>query len=211
MLNAWAGGEVRQMRGMARGRGRHRTGPGSRARSRIRLRAGLFLLFVLVAVSVSVPLIVRRPPPPLAPDFRLPEASGGELVLGNLRGKPVILVFYRNYYSPPCREQMKELGAKYQAIKGLGGELVFISVDDLDLVQAMKKEVKAEAPILSDSDFLVSRRYGVFNRLGDGLAAPAVFIIDRYGYIRWKYIAKNITDRPGTGRVMAYFRRVAGM
>lgn len=199
------------VRDMARGKGRYRIGSSRRPRSRNRLRAGLVLLLSSTALLVTILFVVRRPPPPLAPDFRLPEAGGGELALSNLRGRPVILVFYRTYHSPPCREQVRELGAKYGSVRELGGEMIFVSVDDLDLVQAMKREVKTEAPFLSDGDFVASRRYGVFNRLGDGLAAPAVFIIDRQGYIRWKYISSSITDRPGAGKVMAYFRKVARM
>jgi cytochrome oxidase Cu insertion factor (SCO1/SenC/PrrC family) len=33
-----------------------------------------------------------------APDFELPDASGGRLALSSLRGKTVVLVFYRGYW-----------------------------------------------------------------------------------------------------------------
>lgn len=34
----------------------------------------------------------------VAPDFELPSASGGNLRLSSLRGKNVVLVFYRGYW-----------------------------------------------------------------------------------------------------------------
>jgi cytochrome oxidase Cu insertion factor (SCO1/SenC/PrrC family) len=34
----------------------------------------------------------------VAPDFELPSAAGGTLRLGALRGKTVVLVFYRGYW-----------------------------------------------------------------------------------------------------------------
>jgi hypothetical protein len=33
-----------------------------------------------------------------APDFELPSAAGGSFKLGGLRGKNVVLVFYRGYW-----------------------------------------------------------------------------------------------------------------
>ena len=34
----------------------------------------------------------------VAPDFELPSAAGGTLKLSSLRGKTVVLVFYRGYW-----------------------------------------------------------------------------------------------------------------
>lgn len=34
----------------------------------------------------------------MAPDFELPSAAGGNLRLSSLRGKNVVLVFYRGYW-----------------------------------------------------------------------------------------------------------------
>jgi peroxiredoxin len=34
----------------------------------------------------------------VAPDFELPSPSGGKLKLSSLRGKTVVLVFYRGYW-----------------------------------------------------------------------------------------------------------------
>jgi len=34
----------------------------------------------------------------MAPDFELPSAAGGTLKLSSLRGKIVVLVFYRGYW-----------------------------------------------------------------------------------------------------------------
>ena len=34
----------------------------------------------------------------MAPDFELPSAAGGTLKLSSLRGKTVLLVFYRGYW-----------------------------------------------------------------------------------------------------------------
>jgi len=40
----------------------------------------------------------RVVPGSMAPDFELPSATGGSLKLSSLRGKTVILVFYRGHW-----------------------------------------------------------------------------------------------------------------
>jgi peroxiredoxin len=46
-------------------------------------------------------------------------------------------------------------------------------------------------PVLSDEDHEVSEAYGVYDLLDDGLAAPAVFIIDRNGQVAWSQIGQH--------------------
>jgi cytochrome oxidase Cu insertion factor (SCO1/SenC/PrrC family) len=60
------------------------------------------VLLLAAAAFAQVPL----PPADLnrvavgvvAPDFELPSAAGGSLKLSSLRGKNVVLVFYRGYW-----------------------------------------------------------------------------------------------------------------
>lgn len=62
--------------------------------------------------------------------------------------------------------------------------------------------VGATYPILADPQHQVAEAYGVFNVLGDQLAAPAVFVIDRDGRVRWSYIGQSSEDRPSIGEVL---------
>jgi len=55
----------------------------------------------------------------------------------------------------------------------------------------------AKYQILSDGDRKVIRAYGVLNaKERDGIAHPAVFIIDKEGRIRFLYVGKDPGDRP---------------
>lgn len=51
--------------------------------------------------------------------------------------------------------------------------------------------------MLADPDHRVAEAYGVYNLLGDDLAAPSVFVIGTDGRILWSYVGRNSTDRPG--------------
>ncbi len=59
-----------------------------------------------------------------------------------------------------------------------------------------------EFPVLQDMDARVTKDYGVFNLLRDGLAAPATLLLDGDGAIQWQYIGKYKSDRPSNGQII---------
>lgn len=66
----------------------------------------------------------------------------------------------------------------------------------------MAQETGASFPILADENHIAADNYRVYNLLGDGLAAPAVFVIDRNGQIIWSHVGKNINDRPAAKTIL---------
>ena len=64
------------------------------------LRWVTFLLATLAGgqVALSPTDLNRVVAGSMAPDFDLPSAAGGNLRLSSLRGKVVVLVFYRGYW-----------------------------------------------------------------------------------------------------------------
>ena len=56
--------------------------------------------------------------------------------------------------------------------------------------------------MLYDSDQIITRNWGVFNLLGDGVATPAAFIVDRNGNVVWSQIGEDIADRPTTDELL---------
>ena len=65
-------------------------------------------------------------------------------------------------------------------------------------------------PILSDEDAEVARDYGVYNLLNDSLATPSVFIVTHGGRIEWRYVGKDVSDRPEPDEILAEVDRLAG-
>lgn len=57
-------------------------------------------------------------------------------------------------------------------------------------------------PVLADPQVRAINAYGVFNLLGDGVAAPSVFIVDKAGVIRSRYIGRDTGDRPATSSIL---------
>ena len=101
-----------------------------------------------------------------------------------------------------------ELQEAYPAIRGEGAELLAISVDALDRAIGMAQYAGAQFPVLADTDTSVTRRYGVFNLLGDGVSAPATFIVGSDGAIAWRHVGENIADRPAAAELLRELRQV---
>lgn len=64
-------------------------------------------------------------------------------------------------------------------------------------------------PVLSDGNHQVTELYGVYNLLGDGLAAPSIFLIDEQGIIRWKYIGQASRDRPSNATILEQLAKLS--
>jgi peroxiredoxin len=69
-------------------------------------------------------------------------------------------------------------------------------MDRRDGAAQMTEYAAADFPILADPDGIATRDYGVYNLLRDGVAAPAVFILDSDGVIEFSYIGSDAGDRP---------------
>ena len=96
----------------------------------------------------------------------------------------------------------------YPAIKSLGAELLAVSTDGVADARSAVARLGLSYPVLYDSDATVAKEYGVYNLLGDDLAAPATFIIDKTGEVRWSYVGTNIADRPPSRIIVDQLRRL---
>lgn len=183
--------------------------PPRRGRRKGWLAATLLVGAVLVAAGGAWWARRPVPQPEPAPSFSLVESGGRQVSLADFRGRPVALVFFRTFWSSACQQQLVELQRAYPQIKAGGAELVAIAVAPVEEIGSGKDEFKLAYPVLTDPAHAAAESYGVYDLLGDGLAAPSVFVIDRAGYIRWRYVGKGIADRPPADRVLQELRRAA--
>jgi peroxiredoxin len=95
-----------------------------------------------------------------------------------------------------------ELQSKYGAFQEAGGEVVALAVAPVTSVNATQQATGATYPLLADPDHLVAEAYGVYNLLGDGLAAPSVFVIETGGHIAWSHVGQHPGDRPNAQTIL---------
>jgi len=95
-----------------------------------------------------------------------------------------------------------DLRDHYQDFQARNAEILALAVHDQSVAETVARVTGAPFPILADPDHAVAEAYGVYNLLGDGIATPAVFIVDTAGQIVWSYVGQNAADRPGVQTIL---------
>ena len=125
-----------------------------------------------------------------APDFSLRSAPDKTVRLSDLRGKPVVLVFYPADWSPVCGDQVALYNEMREEFDEYGAQVVGISVDGPWCHAAFAKARNLRFPLLSDFEpkGAVSRSFGAY-RSNEGVSERALFVLDADGIIRWSYLS----------------------
>jgi thioredoxin-dependent peroxiredoxin len=120
-----------------------------------------------------------------APNFSLPDDSGGTFTLSEHAGKRLLLVFYPGDDTPVCTRQLCEYRDGIEQFEGLGVEVVGISGDDAASHRKFREKHRLPFILLSDSDLAVAERYGCRGMLG---MKRAVFLVDEGGILRYAHV-----------------------
>jgi peroxiredoxin len=149
-------------------------------------------------------------PSSIAPDFTLPSTTDNSISLADLKGKPVILVFYPGDFTPICGDQLTLYNELLPLFEGFNAEILGISVDDLESHRAFSADRKLDFPLLADADPLgeVARRYGVFNEESQ-TCERALFVIDHESRIVWSYVSPYDVN-PGADGILKALESLPG-
>jgi peroxiredoxin len=153
-----------------------------------------------------------------APHFALRDQLGRQVSLaGELEHGPVVLIFYRGEWCPYCNMMLRTYGLRASDFSERGARLLAVSPQTPDNSLTMAEKHSLEFPVLSDEGGEVIGRYGLkydvegqsrellaatgsdvakFNGNGGWiLPAPAVFVVDRTGIVRFARVNGDYTQR----------------
>ncbi len=149
-------------------------------------------------------------PGTIAPDFTLKSTPDQAVSLSELRGRPVILLFYPADWSPVCGDELAIFNELLPDFHHLGAELLAISVDGVWCHAAFASDRGLHMPLLSDFEpkGAVSRAYGAY-REQDGYSERALFLIDDEGVIQWSYCSP-VGVNPGADGILAALESLSG-
>ena len=97
-----------------------------------------------------------------APDFTLPDQSGEDVTLSDLRGQTVVLYFYPRADTPGCTTQacgIRDRRAEYEAA---GVRVIGISPDTVDSQAKFAGKYDLDFTLLADAEHEVAEAYGTW-------------------------------------------------
>jgi len=129
-----------------------------------------------------------------------------------VKTKPTVVIFYRGGWCPYCNRHLAEIGQAEGDILAAGYQILAVSPDDVEHLQATVDKNDLNYQLVSDSDgsltkaaglaFQAPERYGKMlgEHSGGGnsegfLPVPAVFVLNTEGVILFEYINPNYKVR----------------
>jgi len=152
----------------------------------------------------------------LAPDFTLKDQQGKNVHLVSLRGRRVLLIFYRGYWCPYCTAQLREFARHAKEFESLNTRLLAISVDDREQVRMLwEKVVNRQFTILSDPGARVIRSYGLVHpsggKEGEDGALDTTLLVDVDGRERWRHVSETLPDLPTAEETMKHIHETTAL
>src|SRR6476660_1928514 len=137
-----------------------------------------------------------------APEFALLSTPDQTVSLADFRGRPTILAFYPEDWSPVCSDQLALYQELLPEFQRFNAELLGISVDGIWSHLAFARDRNLHFPLLSDFEPKgeVSRRYQVY-RSSDGKSERALYVVDADGIVHWSYVSP-VGINPGADGIL---------
>ena len=136
-----------------------------------------------------------------APEFSLYDQDLKERSLGEFKGKNVVLAFFPGAFTGTCTTEMCALRDRADQFSSLNAQVLGIGVDSPFVQKAWADVNNLNFPVLSDFNRQVVNQYDVaFPNLaglqGYIVADRAVFVVDKEGVVRFKWLGPSLTSEP---------------
>jgi peroxiredoxin len=166
----------------------------------------------------------RRTPPAVAVgapvlDLVVRDDVGRPFALANLRGRPVLLKFFRGHWCPYCVAELRRWELEIRpALDALGVAIVTVCADRADEIRAGRAKHGLHATMLPDPDLAITDRFGLRNPRNVAprpgvvipLPIPTTILVDADGVVRWIDQASDYMRRSHPDVVRAVLRDTFG-
>ena len=97
-----------------------------------------------------------------APGFKLPRDGGGEVSLGDFKGKKLVLYFYPKADTPGCTREAIAFNGLKAAFAKADTAILGVSADPVKAQDAFKRKHKLAIPLASDESHKMLADYAVW-------------------------------------------------
>jgi peroxiredoxin len=135
-----------------------------------------------------------------APDFTLYDSEKKLAALAELKGQPLLLLFFPLAFTSTCTKELCSIRDNMAWYNHVNAKVLGISVDSLHTLAKFKEEQKLNFTLLSDFNKEVSRAYGsIYEMFGynmKGVSKRSAFVIDKEGIVRYAEVLDNASEIP---------------
>ncbi|MQY83214.1 redoxin domain-containing protein [archaeon] len=126
--------------------------------------------------------------------------------LSEFEGGNVVLAFYPGAFTSICKKEMCTFRDALSNLEALDAQVVGVSVNDPFSNKAFHEMNMLNFPLLCDYNRKVVTMYGVYHEDFAGLkdytaAKRSIFIVDRDGIIRYRWVSENPGVEPDYAKV----------
>lgn len=141
-----------------------------------------------------------------APGFTLVDMDMKPRSLSEFEGGNVVLAFYPGAFTSICKKEMCTFRDALSNLEALDAQVVGVSVNDPFSNKAFHEMNMLNFPLLCDYNRKVVTMYGVYHEDFAGLkdytaAKRSIFIVDRDGIIRYRWVSENPGVEPDYAKV----------
>lgn len=160
------------------------------------------------------------------PDVAVKNTDGEAVKLRNIvKDQPTIFVFYRGGWCPYCNQHLADLKKIEDDLSKEGYKVFAISADRPELLKETMDKNELTYTLLSDAPMTAAQAFGIAFKVDDKtvekyksygidlekdsgydhhlLPAPAIFLVNQEGVIKFSYVNPNYKERIDGGILLA--------
>ena len=147
-----------------------------------------------------------------APDFTLFDSDKKEITLSELKGQPVLLLFFPLAFTSTCTTELCSVRDNIGWYNNLNAKVFGISVDALQTLAKFKEDQQLNFTLLSDFNKDVSRLYeSIYEQFGynmKGVSKRSAFVIDKEGIIQYAEVLENAGEIPDFNKIKIALEKI---
>ena len=151
-------------------------------------------------------------------DFSAADDEGRPFQLASLRGKPVLLKFFRGHWCPYCTAELRRWEELRPELDARGIQIVTVCADTAEQIRAGRGKHGLRATMLPDPTLALTDLYNLRSPRNFApkpgviipLPIPTTILVDAGGIVRWIDRSTDYMRRSEPGRVLAAIRAALG-
>jgi peroxiredoxin len=149
----------------------------------------------------------------MVPEFTLFDMERKQRNLKEFKGRKVVLAFFPGAFTGTCDKEMCSLRDDIAKLEKLNSQVIGVSVNDPFTLKSFHQDNLLNFPLLSDYSRDVVKAYNIELRdfaglVGYTVAKRSIFIIDKEGILRWRWVSDNPGVEPDYSMIRQQLEKV---